>query len=55
VWVHVRGDARVGAEDVLEVDVDEEVERVDVLLDESLNGEEGGEEIPLVLSVCERG
>jgi len=49
VWVHVGGDARVGAEDVLEVDVDEEVKRVDVLLDESLDSEEGGEEIPLVL------
>lgn len=49
VGVDVRGDAGVRAEDRLEVDVDKVVERVDVLLDESLDGEEGGEEVPFVL------
>lgn len=42
VGIDVGGDSGVGAEDGLEVDVDEVVERVDVLLDESFDGEESG-------------
>jgi hypothetical protein len=49
VRVDVRGDASVGAEDGLKIDVDEIVERVNVLLNESFDGEEGGQEIPFVL------
>lgn len=49
VGIDVGGDAGVGAEDGLQLDVDKVVERVDVLLDETFHGEEGGQQIPLVL------
>lgn len=49
VGVDVGRDARVGAQDGLQVDVDKVVERVDVLLDEAFDGEEGRQEVPLVL------
>lgn len=52
--VDVGGDLVVGLDDVLDVDVDEMVERVDVLLDEALDLEKGGEEEPFVLARGER-
>ena len=42
--VNVRGDFVVGLEDVFDVDVDEIVERVDVLFYKPLHLEEGGKQ-----------
>lgn len=47
--VDVGRDLVVGLDDVLDVGVDKVVEGVDVLLDEALDLEEGGEEEPFVL------
>lgn len=40
--IDIRGDLVVGSDDVLDVHIDEIVERVDVLLDQTFDSEEGG-------------
>lgn len=41
---------RVGSDNVLEIGIDKVVERVSMLLDQAFDLEEGGQEIPFVLS-----
>lgn len=52
--VDVARDLLVGQDDLLEVDVDEVVERVDVLLDQPAHLEERRQELPLVLSAHQK-
>lgn len=51
VRIDVGGDSGVGTEDGLKFDVDKVVERVDMLLDESFDGEESGQQIPFILRI----
>ena len=49
VRVDVRSDSSVRFQNGLQVDFDKVVERIDVLLDQSFDGQESREKIPFVL------
>ena len=47
--IDIAEDLAVGLDNLLDLHIDEEIERVDMLFDETFDLEEGGEEIPLIL------
>jgi hypothetical protein len=47
--INVRGDFVIGLEDVFDIDIDEVVERIDVLFHEPFYLEKGGQQQPFIL------
>ena len=47
--IDIAEDLAVGLDNLLDLHIDEEVERVDMLFDETFDLEEGGKEIPFIL------
>jgi len=54
MWVYIRLDTLVGLNDLFQVHVDEVVEGVDVLLDQTLNLQECRQQLPFILQYCNR-
>lgn len=50
-WVYIAEYGLIGLDNSLEVDVDEEIVRVDVLFDETFNFQECGKKVPFILEI----